>query len=71
MKVIEHATAKTLDWKHYEAKAPTMSDDELAHARSDCFTAAQAMRGSVTEGLYMDELSVYAREQKARREARA
>ena len=66
MKVVNHHAAKTLDWAHYEAKAKKMTDAELRYARLDAFQAAQAMRPAETEGLYMDEVSVYAREQDRR-----
>ena len=69
MRTNDHHTTTTLDWAYYEAKVKTMSDPELLYARADAFKAAQALRGTEGEGLYMDELSVYAREQKARREA--
>lgn len=63
MRTIDTPTAKNLDWAHYEEKAGTMTDAELTYARRDAFAAAQAMRLTPTEGLYMDEISVYAREQ--------
>ncbi len=63
MRTIDTPTAKNLDWAHYEKKAGTMTDAELSYARRDAFQAAQAVRLTPTEGLYYDEIAVYAREQ--------
>jgi len=65
MKLNEYLWIPTIDWDHYEAKACEMSDAELHYARLDALKAAKA--NPETEGLYMDELSVYIKEQMNRR----
>ena len=57
----------SIDWAHYEERAQTLTYEELEAARKDAFETART--NPETEGLYMDEMSVYALEM-ARREGR-
>jgi len=62
-----HLERGTLDFSREEAKASKMTDDQLAFARKDAFKAAEAMgRENPKQGFYMDQVSVYAREQQKR-----
>lgn len=65
MKLNEALQTPSLDWDFYETKALTMTYEELDLAAIDAFLAAQA--NPTTEGLYMDEVSVYRGEQRRRR----
>lgn len=51
-------------WQTKEEKAKKMTLAELVYARKDCFEAAKANPN--TEGKYMDELSIYAKEMNRR-----
>jgi len=62
-----HLERGTLDFSKEEAKASKMTDDQLAFARKDAFKAAEAMgRENPKQGFYMDQVSVYAKEQQKR-----
>ena len=62
---------KTIDWKAEEARARGMSDIQLTYARRDAYAAAILWNDPETDsdrnnGFYMDQCSIYAREQARR-----
>lgn len=66
---------QNLNWTEVEARAKTMTDDELRYAIKDCREAAEAMgnepRFGKDQGYYTDEGSVYAGELRRRAEKAA
>ena len=66
-----HNGTSILDWKHYEAKAKSMSVDQLKYAVKDCHEAmnsapAEANYPCKAEGFYADEMHTYSDELRRR-----
>jgi hypothetical protein len=62
---------KKIDWNAEEARAKGMSDIQLTYARRDAYAAATLWNDPDTDpdrnnGFYMDQVSVYALEQRRR-----
>ena len=65
--MLDHATAE--DFAKWEAKAKSMSLEELFYSARDCRQAETAMRGwnPIAEGRYSDEAHTYGDEIRRRR----
>ena len=62
---------QNIDWTATTARAKKMDDDALTFAIKDCLEASEALDGcdpkGKDSGYYMDEASIYRREQLSRR----